>query len=134
MGEISNPIRWYYSDQPDAEWWHRGGETREEAIAVGRSAYDAAEFWIAQCRSMVPSFDLFDADDICERLNEDECWWEDGWTGEPDDKAKRDLEARLKETFVAWFAEKATLDGASLDEMSSERVPALPGDIDRREG
>lgn len=120
--EISNPVRWYFSQHEDADWWHRGGKTREEAIAKGRAGHPGEPFWIASARNMVPSFAIFDADDICEKLGEDECWWEDGWTGVPDDAAMRDLEGRLEATFKAWFAEKATLDGACLDEISSEKI------------
>lgn len=130
---IPNPVRWYYQRDEDAEWWHRGGYTREDAISAGIAQYDSEPFWIAECKSMVPNFAIFDGDDICERLGEDEeAWWEDGWTGEPGAKAKAELERRLEATFKAWFSEFATLDGACLNQLSSERITAQA--IDARQG
>lgn len=121
---IHNPVQWYYHRDRDSEWWHRGG-TREEATAKGRVDYEGEAFWISECKSMMPNFAIFDAGDICERLSEDdEAWGEDGWTGEPNATAMRELERRLEATFKAWFAEFATLSGASLDELRYEHVPA----------
>lgn len=123
--EIANPVQWYFQRDQEAEWWHRGGATKEDAIGKGRAEYDGTEFWIAQCKSMVPSFALFDAEDLFDRLNEDDCWWEDGWTGEPGPDAARELERRLEATFRQWFAEFATLDGGALDELRVEKIPAI---------
>lgn len=121
---IPNETRWYFHINRENEWWHRGGKTREEAIDAGIAEYGGEPFWITEARSMVPSFALFDADDICERLNEDECWWEDGWTGQPGMEKLRELERRLEDTFKTWFAEFATLDGACLDAFNEEQITA----------
>ena len=121
-GEMLNPVAWYYHEHEDAEWWHRGGSSRSDAIRGGKAEYDGRPFWIVQAKSMVPSFSIFDGDDICDRLNDDDVWWEDGWTGEPDRAAKIELEVRLAATLKAWFAEFATLDGACLDQLSTEFI------------
>lgn len=124
--KIFNPIYWCYAEHEDAEWWHRGGESREQAIAGGTTHFDGRPFWIAQASRMLPSFAIFDGDDLCERLGEDECWGEDGWEGEPGNEAKSELEKRLEATFRQWFADLANLAGASLDELSSELItPAV---------
>lgn len=123
--EIPNPIRWFYQIDNEAEWWHRGGPSREEALDKGIEQYGGEPFFVAECKLLLPRFSIFDADDICERLSEDdEAWWEDGWTGEPLPPAKRILEKRLEETFKQWFAEFATLDGACLDQICEERIDA----------
>jgi len=82
-GDIANPYRWFYARRQDDEWWHMGGATREETIEKGRADYPGEQFWIEEAKRLAPGFSIFDADDICERIGEDECWGEDGWLGEP---------------------------------------------------
>lgn len=127
MAEIHNPPLWYYHMDEDSEWWNFGGDTREQAIAKARDDYEDRPFWLSEAKRFVPSFEVFDADDLCERLSEDdEAWGEDGWTGEPLPPAMRILEDLLADTFKDWFAEHATLSGAMLDQIGTEFVPAQP--------
>lgn len=109
---VNNPKRWFFSYSFDAEWWFNGGATREECIA---KADEARPFYIVEAKRMVPNIEamnLFDGDELVERMQDSEVWSEDGWEGAGDTD---DLTRRLNATLKAWFNETCTLDGAQLD-------------------
>ena len=124
--EFPNPTRWYYSQSHDAEWWHRGGNTREEAIAAGRAAYPGEQFWICEAKHLVADCNVFDAPEIYERISDSDIWWEDGWLGQPneDDKAAhRELEEALAATLRRHIIKHGSLtDGACLDCLQSDLI------------
>lgn len=110
---INNPTRWFYAFEFDAEWWQKGGETREECIAA--AAMGGQPIWIVEAKRMLPDIDamhLFDGDNLVEQMQESEVWGEDGWQGDGD---TADLERRLTATVKQWFNETCSLDGAQLD-------------------
>lgn len=121
-----NPTRWFYANNHEAEWWYHGGATRDEAIAAAKASYPGEAIWIGEARRMTPGFKVFDAEELRERLGEDECWGEDGWEGDPcSTEADAELESELSAVFERWFAKHCTLDGAQLDFIGqAEQVPA----------
>jgi hypothetical protein len=68
MSDIQNGYFWFIAREEDADWWHLGGATREEAISKGRADYPGESFWIEEANRMEPSFALFGTDEIVERL------------------------------------------------------------------
>lgn len=123
---IPNPSAWFFSYSEDAEWWTHGGDSYEEALAKALHEQGDQPIYLQQARRMVPNFgSLFDGDDLVERLTEDECWGEDGWTGDPG--KYHDLEAMLTTAMTKWFAELSTpLAGASLDTFGELRIVPPP--------
>lgn len=116
--EISNPTRWFYAYDQEAEWWQHGGETREECIA--EAAQGDQPVWVVEAKRMVPNFGIFDAEELLECLTEDECWGEDGAEGVPffprSSPECLELEAELSDVFRRWYiTHGGTLDGAQLD-------------------
>ena len=113
--QISNPTRWFYAQGLDAEWWGLGGETRDACISAAREKYGDEELWIVEAKRMVPDIDvmhLFDGNDLVDRMQDDECWGEEGWEGAGDTD---ELERRLTATLKQWFNETCSLTGAQLD-------------------
>jgi hypothetical protein len=112
---IPNPRAWFFAYSEDAEWWTHGGSTYQQAVKKALAEKDGRPIYLQQARRMAPNIrQLFDGADLAERLSEDECWGEDGWTGDPGKYA--DLEAVLTEAMTKWFvALPSPLSGASLD-------------------
>ena len=115
MTEVPNPSAWFFAYSEDAEWWTHGGVTYEEALAKAVVDQEDQTIYLQQARRMTPNLrQLFDGADLAERISEDDCWGEDGWTGDPGKYA--DLEAALTDTMAKWFAGLSSpLAGASLD-------------------
>lgn len=114
--EIDNPTRWFYASSFDAEWWHLGGDTREETIAKGRAEWPGEAFYVVEAKREVPNFNIFNAEQINDRLQDDERVGEDGWEGGHIDGPHADeLERRLAATLREWFAECCDLHGMMLD-------------------
>ena len=103
----------------------KGGADRESTIAAARADMPGETVWIIEARRLVPAFDIFDAAQIHEQLQDDECWGENGWDGGHEDGPHAiDLEKRLAATLRRWFAECCDLGGAQLDFVSGpEEVP-----------
>lgn len=81
-------------------------DSREQAIAEARGNDGNEEgFIILEADRMVPSTEIFDADDVLGRYGEvnEECWSEDSFDLECSREQERDLESMLNETFAAWF-------------------------------
>ncbi|MBH1992473.1 MAG: hypothetical protein I8H86_06260 [Sphingomonadaceae bacterium] len=111
--KVSNPSFWFYSAEEDAEWWHRGGGGRDEAIAAARASYPGQAVWVTEARRMSPHLsEVVLADNVIDRIQDDECWGEDGWEGYGDEP---ELQRRLDATIQLWFAECCDLHGAQLD-------------------
>lgn len=123
--EINNPTAWFYAGHVDAEWWSEGGADRESTIASARADMPGEAVWVIEARRLVPAFDIFDAAQIHEQLQDDECWGENGWDGGHENGPHAiDLEKRLAATLRRWFAECCDLDGAQLDfVIGPEEVP-----------
>lgn len=95
-----------------AMWGDGFGEDQYHEIYEGEDEEDRpsqAEFlagweWISHMARQPIRCDVFDADDVLERLeecNEESCWDKSppNWN---DDKAKRELEAMLADALVRW--------------------------------
>jgi hypothetical protein len=128
---INNPTRWFYALDQEAEWWSNGGKTREECIAT--AAQGDQPVWIVEAKRMAPNFGIFDAEELLERLTEDECWGEDGAEGVPcfsrSAPEHLELESELTDVLRRWYIKHGgTLDGAQLDFVQGpERVdPVRP--------
>lgn len=124
--EIRNPTAWFYSAHQEAEWWSKGAQDRDETIAMAREAHPGETVWIVEAKRQLPSFDVFCAAQIDEKLADDECWDEGGFEGgHPDGPHADDLQRRLEATLRQWFAECCDLHGAQLDFVHGpEKVPA----------
>lgn len=114
---FTNPIRWFYAFSEDAESWFLAGDSREEALAHARGYPEPV--WIVAAKRLEPGFKLFDAEELMERISEDECWGEDGWDGMPafDRGASEyaELENELANALRRWVVKHGSLSGADLD-------------------
>lgn len=94
---------WFYAISEDAEGWYHAA-SREGAIAKGRELFNGDAFVILEGRRATLRDDIFDADHVIDQFEEknEECWGEDGPTGETNADIKAELEAVLTAAFAAW--------------------------------
>ena len=120
--------RWYTATERDAELWFDGGDTREEAIAKGRTRYGTATFWIGLASARGNRLDIFDEAVTPVTLAFDDAneenFGEDGEGGPnhwgPEDCA--DLSRRLNVVFAAWAQEHGYERGWVLDFAEREEI------------
>lgn len=121
---IQNGAAWFYAFSEDAEWWHCGGATYSETLDNALPEAEGRPIYIQQAKSLTPRLtDIAGADEVIERIGEDECWGEDGWEG---DGSTDGLQRRLDAAVAEWFAEECNLTGASLDFIGDRKVIPAP--------
>lgn len=101
---IPNPFKWYYADTEDSEYWGGKLDTREEVIAVGRERYSGLPFWICEANNSMPSFDIFDAEQLTESVGGQDCWSESGFEGFGE--LDKELEQVLAAAFRKWWIDR----------------------------
>ncbi|MEN2747116.1 hypothetical protein [Sphingomonas sp. T9W2] len=122
--QASNPAAWFYAFSEDAEWWHRGAATYSETLDKALPEAEGRPIYIQQAKSLTPRLtDIAGAEEVIERISEDECWGEDGWEG---DGSTDGLQRRLDAAVAEWFAEECSLTGASLDFIGDCKVIPAP--------
>ena len=105
---------WYWGRGEEPEGMHGPEDSREAILQVARSECDGEGFTICEADKAVPSFNIFDADDIIERYEEhnEECWSEDGADIALTREAEKDLESVLAAAFEKWAKENDAVGNA----------------------
>lgn len=125
--QVSNTAVWFFAYSEDAEWWYHGGATYDFALAKALREQEGRPIYLQQAKRMVPHLEeVALADNVIDRIQEDECWGKDGWEG---DGSTEGLQRRLDAAVAEWFAEECSLTGAQLDFIGERKViPAAQGD------
>lgn len=104
---MTNPFHWYWGYGQEPEIFYGACATREEALAKAKADKDALEegFTVVEASKLSAKHNIFSADNIIEQYEEHnvECWDEDGSQINPDDEAKRELEALLEQALDTWM-------------------------------
>ena len=98
-------FKWYWGrgSEPDVYWGEE--DSREAIIQVARDEGDGECFTIVEADKSIPSFDVFDADNVLDNYydHNEECWGEDGPDVEATLVAKQELERALANIFQEWM-------------------------------